>query len=1017
MRNDAKARPASLGLETLEDRLVPSGVPLLQESFDGTAAGALPSGWSQWSSGSPAFAVSSAQPFGGSRDLASAAASSVWARTWDATPAPADMQVSAAFFVNNLSPAQLLARGSNLNTTSPTYYALSVTRGMSVQLVRVVNGVTTWLGQVNSASWFEAKWAQLTLSVSGNRLQAQVYRPDTRQYLSAAGQWQSAPAWALSVADTAITGGGHAGFARGAGYADTLAFDSFAVTGLSAGSTETFDGTAPGALPAGWTQWSSGDPSFGVSTAQPESGPAGLASSGASSVTARGWQATSQPANVQASADVYVNGLTGAQVLVRGSNLNSNSPTYYALTLRRGLYAQLVRVVNGVSTTLADLSSAAWFQGEWARLTLSANGNQLQGQIYRPDTGQYLNRSGQWQSAPTSAFTLTDFGITGAGYAGVGRIAGYAGNVYFDNFNVTPLSGSTTGSQPTIPQHYTWIRIAELAYSGTTLGWYEDQLLQNSVDLVVTEASSLTQQINQVAPNTPQLAYINFTSLYGSLLTDWDAWADAHGVSREAAFLHVAQPTPFSGTSPSSQPVNWFWAVYQGGTSPTFQDVTTQAHVAGDASFSLGGVGTSTYIAYPEVFGQLNFNLSSGARLGWSYVLEYPTAVDANGNPMGWATLPTRADTTGAFVRSGQITFTPPSNWKPASINGSARMYYVRLRVVSGGQAPVVNTIVGADYVNAGGGSSGVIPALSAAQLPYQSRLFYANYGQMRFATNPSNASFRAWAVDYTKRYLAAHPYTTGLFVDNSGDNPMVSQSQVAESIATYAADYGSLLGAAGKAIAPDWLLANTSGAAAGADPVVSNTAAYFEEFALRPLSGSYQQFESVAAVVAHRAGLQSPAPYAILDALPTGGAPTDARTQIATLAEYYLLADQNRTFLDPFGGFAPATSWNQHFFGALTYNVGQPVGPWSLRASGLDPNDHRFVYRVYQRPYSNALVLYKPLSSTPNGSATGTTSNNTATWQPLNGTYRALQADGSLGPPVTGITLRNGEGAILIKA
>ena len=88
-------------------------------------------------------------------------------------------------------------------------------------------------------------------------------------------------------------------------------------------------------------------------------GAAGLASSGTSTLSARGWLATSQPANVQAAADVYVNSLTASQVLVRGSNLNTSSPTYYALTVQRGLYAQLVRVVNGVSTTLASLSSAS----------------------------------------------------------------------------------------------------------------------------------------------------------------------------------------------------------------------------------------------------------------------------------------------------------------------------------------------------------------------------------------------------------------------------------------------------------------------------------------------------------------------------------------------------------------------------------------------------------------------------------------------------------------------------------
>jgi hypothetical protein len=46
-----------------------------------------------------------------------------------------------------------------------------------------------------------------------------------------------------------------------------------------------------------------------------------------------------------------------------------------------------------------------------------------------------------------------------------------------------------------------------------------------------------------------------------------------------------------------------------------------------------------------------------------------------------------------------------------------------------------------------------------------------------------------------------------------------------------------------------------------------------------------------------------------------------------------------------------------------------------------------------------------------------GSLSDNTATAHALGGTYRPLRADGTLGPPVTSITLRNGEGAILIKS
>ena len=58
-----------------------------------------------------------------------------------------------------------------------------------------------------------------------------------------------------------------------------------------------------------------------------------------------------------------------------------------------------------------------------------------------------------------------------------------------------------------------------------------------------------------------------------------------------------------------------------------------------------------------------------------------------------------------------------------------------------------------------------------------------------------------------------------------------------------------------------------------------------------------------LAALVAARTALRQPAPYAVLDSLPTGGDPTDPRTELATLAEYYLLADPNNTFLDFFGG------------------------------------------------------------------------------------------------------------------
>ena len=47
-----------------------------------------------------------------------------------------------------------------------------------------------------------------TLTVSGTSLLGQVYRLDKGQYLTNAGQWQNAPAFALNVSDPTLAGPG-----------------------------------------------------------------------------------------------------------------------------------------------------------------------------------------------------------------------------------------------------------------------------------------------------------------------------------------------------------------------------------------------------------------------------------------------------------------------------------------------------------------------------------------------------------------------------------------------------------------------------------------------------------------------------------------------------------------------------------------------------------------------------------------------------------------------------------------
>jgi hypothetical protein len=1123
MRRKTRTRSSVLRLELLESRLVLSGSVGVTEAFDGSVVGGLPAGWSQYSStGAQAFAVSADRSLSPDHSLSASSptTSGLSARAWVQGQQSADVRVGASVYVDSLIPARVLARGSGLDTNGPSYYAASLTRGLQVQLLAVVGGQAAVLGQVRSASWFEAKWARVVLQASGSTLSVQVERIDDGRFLNASGQWQASPAWALTATDSSVPAGGLVGLDRPASYTGSLYFDDFRA---ESPLNESFDTTAVGKVPQDWSQYSStGVPAFAVSADRSLSPDHSLAVNSPTTATlsARAWVDGGR-SDVRVGASVYVDSLIPARVLARGSGLDTGSPSYYAASLTRGLQVQLLAVVGGQAAVLGQVRSASWFEAKWARVVLQASGSTLRVQVERLDDGRFLDPSGQWLTSPTWAITVTDSSITSGTLVGLDRPASYTGSLYFDDFraedgspdleapSVTILSpaasatlsgtvkvqaaatdnvgvsrleylvdgvlrfwlaapsaswdfDTTTASDgthvltvlayddagnvgrasvtfqtqnavtppalPDVPRHYTHIRLAELAYG--TIGSFEQQLLKSSIDLVVVDSPVLDRpaQIQAVAPDTPQLLYSNLSNIFGGSLTDWLQYADSRGISRESAFYHAAQPTAFSGAGASTQPVNWFWNVYKQGSQTT--DLTSTAH-GGVIIFPAAG--ETLGVGYDERFREVNLNLSRGASGGWSGVLEYVSAVDAAGNPTAWRTLTTVSDATAGFTRSGQITFNPPANWVQATIAGQ-RLYYVRVRGLTNGAPPIALSILGRDYVGANGGTSGTIPAFDSsadtnhdgylddaefarrapgknARFVYESRLF--TYGQMRFTTNPSDPAFRAWATDYLKRSLNAQSLMDGLFIDNSSALPPAGAT--VEATASYAGDYASLVGAVGKAIAPRWVMVNTAGGNATTDATVKQAQAYFEEFSIRPMAHNYVQFEQLAATVARRAALTSPPAYAVLDSNPQGGAVGDPRLQIATLAYYYLLGDPNRTFLDVNGGSSPGSSWTQHWDPAAAYDVGQPVGTWSEFAAGTDPASPSLSYRIYQRQYTNALVLYKPLSFSNN--VTGTLSDATATTHQLDGAYYVLRADGTLGAKVTSVTLRNGEGAILIKA
>lgn len=1195
-------RPSSYtGTVTFDDFSVQT--PATVQSFDATPVGLLPDNWSQWGTGGGNFvAVASptnpAPPSGPNALAIAPPQSGDTARAWLNTSLPADLSASAETYISTLTPAQVLARGSNLNSDTPTYYAVEVSRGMTVKLVKVVDGGETDLASLTSTSYVQDIWVQETLALSGNTLMAQIYRPDTGEYLNASGDWQSTPTWALQATDTSITAGGQAGVARPVvpEYVESNYFDNFTTaTGMDA---QSFD--ASNALPTGWQQWSSdGKNSYFAVAAAPSSSQFlsanNVLQSTGGAVTAQTWDTNESLTNAQVSAGMYLSSSLGMQLFARGTSLSSTQPSYYGLSVtpsETGPVVELVRVNAGTATVLGQLlmSSSGYVDDLWIQETLYVDGTSVRAQVYRADTGQYLNSQGLWQATPDYALNVTDTSsqaLTGPGYGGIARPSG-AGTISFDNFAVTPLStentppaatvtapsgtlsgvvtvsatatdaidgvtkvefyvdnvlrwvdtaapytwafdtsfvpngthtllvkayddadnvgvasttvttsNNTTLTMPSFPRHQSSIGITELDYGS---GNFDPTLLQNNVDAVVVDYTNLSDlaKIHNAYPSDQELIYTNVSNIYLGLLSNWLNYAEQNGIDAEQAFYHVSVATPFTYADypGSTQPVDWFWGVYgyQNGSWSNFTQPANGFQSKSGVPFgnlSTGSVvGDTMNVGYTDKFREIDINLSQ-ARSGGSYVLEYPTAVDSNGNPTTWATLTTLSDTTNGLTTTGPgtITFDPPSNWVPAAVDGtgnnSPQYYYVRFRTTAAfSTIPVASTILGANYTQAvdnGTQTTGTIPAFDYAAdkdgdgylnaqeyanrspgmnayFAYQSRLF--DYGQMRFYTNPSSPAFQAWAAQYYPAYLKNNEYATGLFVDNSQNNPPGQQGtgysndfnlystnlfnfNLVESTASYSQDYASLLNAIGRDIAPShgWIMANTAGALpvqgttdgqTNADPVIQKVQAYYEETGLQASSENTTQFLAFYNRIYYRATYDLPS-YAVLDSTSADGQADSeeaSQTQLTTLAAYYLLAPSkpSQGALDFYGGENKATNWVNtwgppavfnHWSQAATYNVGTPVSALpstpDVFTSGTESDGS--TYYVYDRKFTGqngqpVLILYKPVSSSDaRGSGTATTVT-------LNGSYYVLQANGTLSSTAqTTISLENGEGAILVQA
>ncbi len=1047
-------------LELLEARENPSGWK--GETFDALAVPMLPADWRTWSAdGQQQYITSKLAAVSGGNSLASLGTTANSARIWHRTTVSGDTGAAISVRAGTSARIDVIVRGIGLDTDNPSYLAAEFSGSRTIELLEVQNGTTRSLGKVESRESVTGKWLRISLKPVGEWAGVTVQRLDTGAYLKGDGYWQAAEVEAVRVRTILPSREGSIGIGRRAGGSGMAFVDDFALL-APPGVNESFDTLATGPLPSNWNTWSNNQPAaFAVGTGRALSPAQAIASDGRSNTQSRAWLGDAFAADTAASVSVYADSLIPAGVFVRGSQLATAQPTYYSLTMTRGLNLQIKSAVAGVETVLGSIRSTAYVSGVWIRLTLVADGTKLKAIVLRTDTNQYLAANGTWSSRAVSALELTDTRIAGSGHVGVERGRAASGAVWFDDFAIRPASSfANVGPTPSIPpvviptetgstprptgvRKYSHIRLAQLAYDGTPVGDFEKALAANSLDLIIPNPKYL-QAFETAAPITTKVIYTNLSNVYESLLTDWNAFADARGISREQAFFHVVQPTPFGRASSSAQPVNQLWNVQRVNAdgSGTPVNLTAEARGTRAQGVTFGAAGTAIVFGYPERFRELNFDLSKVASTGWSGVIEYVSAVGADGAPTAWKSLSVLRDGTDGLHAGGQITFDPPADWVSSKVaGGTQRLHQLRIRMTAGTatQAPIARTILGRDFVGARGTDTGIIPAFdsgadanrdgyltdaeyanrragSDARFEYESRLFYPNYGQMRYAVNPTSAAIKDWNVDYHRRILTQNPFADGLFLDNSHGKLPFAGTPVKEAVVDFTRDYTALVGAVTAGIAPKWTVSNTAGSIAEGDPVARASTAAFEEFAIRPNSANWSQVRDIADLIARRLNSDTPSPYVIIDTYSGSVAMTDPRSQMGALAYYYLLADPDKTFLMFNGGQAPNAAWRDVFAPAATVDVGRPTGAMTTWATGRDPENTALTYQVLRREYGNAIALFKPLSYKI-ATGTGTRNDATATIHQLGGNYRQLNANGTRGPVISSITLRGGEGAVLMRA
>jgi len=315
---------------------------------------------------------------------------------------------------------------------------------------------------------------------------------------------------------------------------------------------------------------------------------------------------------------------------------------------------------------------------------------------------------------------------------------------------------------------------------------------------------------------------------------------------------------------------------------------------------------------------------------------------------------------------------------------------------------------------------------LAGSEASPATRLQFTSWGSKRWAINPGDSGARAYAEDRIRRFSAN---SDGVFFDGhaSGDiGKALGKTPLAEypDRQVYQRDLVEYLHDIAQAIAPKIVMINTAEYMKPFDySMVKAAGAVHLERMNNPLNASMpERWRWVDTLLAQNvlvelvplnSWAEANSAHGVFATYSRGNYTSAAeRLKMFELASYYLVvpSSPDHLFLDLENAWK--VPYDQVWLNAQEYDVGHPTGARHVIETGRDSTNNGF--SIWAREFDHALILARPSGSW----RVKDFDDSTAVSVPLpNGeSLRPLHGDGTLGSPVTSVTLRNSEAMILVR-